>query len=311
MDRVGRTGHGQLIGTPLTLSLLGSAGEGNLAVPIRKRFTLGTLRLELIPSGRGLGAAALHVDGAAMITGAAGRSARGGHTVLYAGAVRTTTGGAGDAAEVRSCDALVVGAPFGEPHHVFPPLTKVIDQACSWARAQLANDKRPVLLVDTALDGLEVALRLADAGLPVAAARPIREAAARAAGAVAFPPARGGAARARGDVDASRRWIASPGKEPRAVVWLDSDHAGVLKALSGKRFATALASGRALDSATGYDTAFPWAHAADRKQLLAWIESANARDVFVTGTCADSIAHVLGARARVIGPPRQMALFAT
>jgi hypothetical protein len=292
MDRVGRTGHGQLIGTPLTLALLGSAGEGNLAVPIRKRFTLGTLRLELIPSGRGLGAAALYVDGAGMVGAGPGRTARAGHTVLYAGAVRTTTGGAGDPAEVRSCDALVVGAPFGEPHHVFPPLAKVIDQACSWARAQLANDKRPVLFVDSALDGLEVALRLADADVAVAAGRPIREAAARAGGAVALPA------------------ISSPGKEPRAVVWLDSDHAGLLKALSGKRFATALASGRALDSATGYEAAFPWAHAADRKQLLAWIESANAREIYVTGACADAIAETLGARARVIGPPRQMALFA-
>ena len=61
-DRVGRTGHGQLIGSPTTLALLSAKGDGHLAVPLRQRFTLGTLRLELIPSGRGLGAAALHVD---------------------------------------------------------------------------------------------------------------------------------------------------------------------------------------------------------------------------------------------------------
>jgi len=290
-DRVGRTGHGQLIATPLTLALLGS-GDGNLAVPVRKRFTLGTLRLELIPSGRGLGAAALYVDGAGMVAATNGRGARGGHTVLYAGAVRTMAGGAGDPAEVRSCDALVVGAPFGEPHHVFPPLARVIDQACTWARAQLADDRRPVLFVDTVLDGLEVATRLAGAGIAVAAGRPIREAAARVAKVTALPA------------------ITTPGKEPRAVVWLDADHAGVLKALAGKRFATALASGRTVESEGGYDAAFAWAHAADRAQLLGWIESANARDVFLTGPCADAIAQVLGPRARVIGPPRQMALFA-
>lgn len=291
VDRVGRTGHGQLIATPLTLALIGS-GDGHLAVPVRKRFTLGTLRLELIPSGRGLGAAALYVDGAGIIAASDGRGARGGHTVLYAGAVRTMAGGADDPAEVRSCDALVVGAPFGEAHHVFPPLAQVIEHACTWARAQLANDRRPVLFVDTALDGLEVAMQLAAAGIAVAAGRPIREAAARAARTAALPA------------------IATPGKEPRAVVWLDADHAGVLKALAGKRFATALASGRALESESGYDAAFAWAHAADRRQLLAWIESANARDVFVTGACADTIAQALGPRARVIGPPRQMALFA-
>ena len=61
-DRVGSLGHGQLIGTPLTLAMVASKGGGHLAVPVRRPFTLGTLRLELMPSGRGRGAAALHVD---------------------------------------------------------------------------------------------------------------------------------------------------------------------------------------------------------------------------------------------------------
>src|SRR4051812_22327281 len=127
-DRLARAGHGQLIGTPLTLALLGAKGEGDLAVPVRQRFTLGTLRLELIPSGRGLGAAALFVD-------------LGGRCTLYAGAVRTAQGGIGDRAEVRSCEALVVHAPFGEAHHVFPKLTDVIAETVAWAKAELAADR--------------------------------------------------------------------------------------------------------------------------------------------------------------------------
>jgi len=278
-DRLGRTGHGQLIGTPLTLALLAASGEGHLAVPVRQRFTLGTLRLELIPSGRGLGAAALYVD-------------LGGRGTLYAGAVRTAHGGAGEGAEVRACDALVVHAPFGEAHHVFPKLTDVIEQTAAWAAAELAADRRPVLFCDSALDGLELAITLAARGLAIAASRPIRDAALRANGRAQLPP------------------ISAPGKEPRVVLWLDGDHGGVVKALAGKRFATALVSGRAIEGATGYDAGFPWATAADRKQLLGWIASANAREVFVTGPCADAIALALGPRARVVGPPRQMALFA-
>ncbi len=278
-DRLARAAHGQLIGTPLTLSLLGAKGQGDLAVPMRQRFTLGTLRLELIPSGRGLGAAALFVD-------------LGGRTTLYAGGVRTVLGGAGDAAEVRSCEALVVHAPFGEPHHVFPRLTDVIAQTVAWAKAELAAERRPVMFCDTALDGLELAVTLAAHDLPIAAARPIREAALRVNDRTSLPP------------------ISTPGKEPRVVLWLDGDHGGLVKALAGKRFSTALTSGRAIDGATGYDTGFVWASAADRKQLLAWIESANARDIFVTGPCADAIAGALGGRVRVVGPPRQMALFA-
>jgi len=278
-DRLSRAGHGQLIGTPLTLALLGTKGEGDLAVPVRQRFTLGTLRLELIPSGRGLGAAALFVD-------------LGGRCTLYAGAVRTTRGGIGDPAEVRSCEALVVHAPYGDERHVFPKLPDVIAQTVAWATAELAADRRPVLFCDSALDGLELAVVLAGHGLAIAAARPIREAAMRVNDRTPLPP------------------ISTPGKEPRVVIWLDGDHGSLVKALAGKRFSTALASGRAIDGATGYDAGFVWASAADRKGLLAWIASANARDVFVTGPCADAIAAALGPRARVVGPPRQMALFA-
>ncbi|MFN0253063.1 MAG: hypothetical protein ACKV2T_39685 [Kofleriaceae bacterium] len=299
VERIPRTGHGQLIATPATLALLGST-DGHLGVPVRQRFTLGTVRLELIPSGRGLGAAALFADIA-------------GRKVLYANTVRTVAGGAGEPAEVRSCDALVVGATFGEKHHVFPPLARVIEETVAWASAQLAANRRPVLFVDGILDGLEVAKTLLDRGVIVSAHRAIREAATR--GSIAG--------------------IATVGKEPRAVIWLDGDHAGLAKAMrgdsangAGKRtrpssdvarnsgrasstgFATALVSGRAVEDGVGYDAAFAWATAADRAQLLGWIEAANARSVFVTGPCADAIAAAVGAHARVIGPPQQMALFA-
>ena len=344
-ERVGRAGHGQLIGTAITLALLGARDKGHLAVPLRQRFTLGTLRLELIPSGRGFGAAALHVD----ITG---------KTVLYAGAVRTSAGGVGDAAELRTCDAVVVSAPFGEPRHRFPALTTAIDATIEWTRDQLARDRRPVLFVDTPLDGLEVASRLAAEGVALAAGRTLREAAQRIAdlvpaaqiidGAVAIghtiaPRAIGREPRAAArPADAATAKLArgsnsrlndlrpgaatdaglpalvagsgipalvAPGREPRAIIWLDADRAGLLKAVGDRPFATALVSGRALHGHAGYDAGFVWASAADRAQLLGWIEATGARDVFVTGACAEAIGAAVGGRARVIGPPQQMSLF--
>jgi putative mRNA 3-end processing factor len=280
-DRVARTGHGQLIGTPITLALLGVRDQGHLAVPPRQRFTLGTLRLELIPSGRGFGAAALHVDIA-------------GKTVLYAGAVRTTAGGTSDAGELRTSDAVVVAALYGETHHRFPPLVAAIDAALEWTRTMLATERRPVLVVDSVLDGLEVASRLAAAGLAVAGGRALREAAQRIADLVpgnAIPA------------------IASPGREPRAVVWLEAERAGLSRALADRPAATALVSARALAGAGADEAAFVWAAAADRAQLLGWIEATGAREVFVTGPCAEAIVSALGGRARVIGPPHQMSLF--
>jgi putative mRNA 3-end processing factor len=308
-DRIGRTGHGQLIGTSITLALLGARDMGHLAVPLRQRFTLGTLRLELIPSGRGFGAAALHVDIA-------------GKTVLYAGAVRTSAGGVGDAAELRTCDAVVVAAPYGEPHHRFPPLAEAIAATAGWTRAQLAAGRRPVLLVDSLLDGLEVASRLAAEGVAIAGGRALREAGQRIADLVPPPQIVGGAIaigstispRPRGPMIAPGPGsgipaIAAPGREPRAIVWLASDPGGLARSLGERAFATALVSARALDGDSRYDAGFGWAAAADRAQLLGWIEATGARDVFVTGACAEAIVGALRGRARVIGPPHQMPLF--
>ncbi|HEX3766478.1 MAG TPA: hypothetical protein VHW23_47620 [Kofleriaceae bacterium] len=337
-DRAGRTGHGQLIGTAITLALVDAPGPGHLAVPLRQRFTLGTVRLELIPSGRGFGAAALHADVA-------------GRTVLYAGAVRTSTGGVGDAAELRACDAVVVAAPYGEPRHQFPALGSAIAAAIEWTRAQLAAGRRPVLLVDSVLDGLEVASRLAAETIPIAGGRALREAAQRITELVPPPQLVDGeiaigrtiaprpiaprprqaprAGEAGGELNAPSHLavgsqtfprlaldaasgipvIATPGREPRAVVWLDADRPQLAKALGDRPAATALVSARALDGTAGYDAGFAWAAAADRAQLLGWIEATGARDVFVTGPCADAIVAALGARARVIGPPHQMPLF--
>jgi len=305
-DRIGRAGHGQLIGTPITLALLGARDMGHLAVPLRQRFTLGTVRLELIPSGRGFGAAALHAD----ITG---------KTVLYAGAIRTGAGGVGDAAELRTCDAVVVAAPYGEPNHRFPPLAAAIGATIEWTRAQLAAGRRPVLFVDAPLDGLEVASRLAADGLAIAGGRLLREAAQRIADLVARPQIIDGTVAigrtitprtmAAPDPGSGIPAIAAPGREPRAIVWLDADRAGLARSLGDHAFATALVSARAVDGVAGYDAGFGWAAAADRAQLLGWIEATGAREVFVTGACAEAIAGAVGARARIIGPPHQMPLF--
>ena len=305
-DRAGRTGHGQLIGTAITLALIGARDKGHLAVPLRQRFTLGTVRLELIASGRGFGAAALFAD----ITG---------KTVLYAGPVRTTAGGASEAAELRSCDAVVVAAPYGEPQHQFPPLSDAIAGALAWTRAQLAAARRPVLLVDTLLDGLEVASQLGAEGIAVAGGRGLREAALRIADLVRGPHsdpalriadlAPGPAALRPPAERAGLPAIAAPGREPRAVVWLDADRGALAKSLGDPAPRAALVSARASAGHAGYDAGFAWASCADRAQLLGWIEATGAREVFVTGACADAIVAALGPRARVIGPPHQMSLF--
>jgi hypothetical protein len=295
-DRIGRAGHGQLIGTPLTLALVG-ADAGHLAVPLRQRFTLGQLRLELIASGRGPGAAALFVD-------------RAGKRILYAGPVRTAEG-AGDVAEVRACDTLIVAAPYGERRHRFPSLANAIAKTIAWTRGELERGKHAVLLVDTALDGFEVARVLAPHGIALAGSAPIRELAKRAR---AVGMRTNGRARSTADdTEHLGPTIAVPSREPRATLWLASDPKGLARAMDDRKHSLALVSARALGGSgvddAELDAAFVWPNAADRASLLAWIEATKAKEIFVTGECAAAIVAALGDKAKFLGPPQQLSLF--
>lgn len=271
-DRVGRAEHGQLIGTATTLDVMESKDGGNLKVPLLRRFTLGTLRLELLASGRGPGAAALHIDLA-------------GRTVMYAGGVRieAVPDAAIAGADIRACDALAIVASAAVTE-TYPRLALTISQTLEWTRAQLAAGKRPVLVVETALDGIEVA-RALGSQVAVSGGPSVKKAMA----AVGMKP----------PLDA---------RAPRAVVATAGERAGIVKA--AKATTCALVGWRAVHGIpSGYDAAFPWTNAASMPALLEWIRATGASEIFVTGAAAEGVAAALGPRARVIGPPRQMMLF--
>lgn len=262
-------GEGQLIATQATLDLLERSGE--LAPPYRQRFTLGTLRLELVPSGRGLGAAALWVDDS-------------GRRMLYAGSVRTRGDGLGERGEVRAADAVVIGCPFGEPRHVF---TDVRAQVASW----VSTAKQPLLFVDTLLDALEVAAFLGAQGHAIVGPRALRDAA---------PIARVHAP--------AVPLVGAPSKsKPAVAIWPDGERAAAQKQVPGAT--TALVSGRAVDGPQGCDAAFAWAGAAGHAELMSWIEATGAREIYATGPYARAVVDRLGPRARVLGPPEQMQMF--
>ena len=163
----------------------------------------------------------------------------------------------------------------------------------------LANDtvappdaaKTPVLVVDSALDGVEVGTKLARMGVPVSASKSVREACAVIANATSSPPG----------VPA----LPAPGKTPSAIIRAEADRVKVANAV------TALVAARAVEPEAGWHASFAWPFVASREQLLAWIEQSKARQVFVTGPCAETIATALGAKGHVLGPPQQMALFSS
>nr|HEX4319031.1 hypothetical protein [Kofleriaceae bacterium] len=260
--------HGQLIGTQDTLFLLGAdPRDGHLAVPLRQPFTLGALRLELIPSGRGVGAAALHVD-------------LGGSSVLYAGDIRMTPGGYGDLAEARPADAVVVRATDA----VASPLPAIADTAArlvAWLRDHLAAGRRPSVRCDSIVDAFEIGLALARADLPLVGAAPLQRLA------QIGGPAIGRAGRA-----AAVALQVAPANRPAGP--------------------TAIVAQRASEhDHAGFDAGFCWQTRATRPELLAWIESTSARQIFVTGRPDDAaeLAATLGPRARPLTPPLQQQLF--
>lgn len=275
-DRTSRAGHGQLIATAPTMALLGARAQ-ELRAPLHRPFSLGAIRLTLLPSGYGPGAAALHVD-----TGA--------HRVLYAGAVEPRR------AELIPCDTLVVAAPYGERHHVFP--VDGAAQVIARVREINRDGEVAVILVSNPLRGLAVAERLALDGLALAGHRTIVDAAARLDGAgLPAPVIKRSVARAD------------------ALVWPVADRARLAAALGARRSRVILASGLACEReqvrALGVDAAIAWSGAADRDSLLRFIGGSGATSVAITGAAAPAIAAALGPRARVLGPPEQMALFAS
>ncbi|MBK9034802.1 MAG: hypothetical protein IPL61_26655 [Myxococcales bacterium] len=276
-DRTARAGHGQLIATATTLALLGARADAHLAAPLHRTFSLGTTRLTLLPSGYAPGAAALVVD-------------TGSHRVLYAGAVDPRR------ADLAPCDTLVVAAPYGERHHEFAADAEA--RAVALCQQIAADGAVAVVLVTNALRGLAVAERLAAAGLVVAAHRAIVDGATRLASAgLAAPAVRRSVARAS------------------VLVWLVRDRTRVAAALGARPARIVLASGLACEReqvrALAVDAAVPWSGAADRAGLLRFIDQSGAAAVVVTGACAATIAAAVGPRARVLGPPQQMALFAS
>ena len=96
--------------------------------------------------------------------------------MLYAGAVAPGGTGLGGAAEMRRCDTLVVAAPYGAAHHAFPGTTgDVVDVA----RRAIKAGAVPVVLVTSALEGLDVVAALDAAAIPSAGHRAVVEAARR------------------------------------------------------------------------------------------------------------------------------------
>ena len=294
-DRPVRANHGQLVATRETLVQLASASGDHLAVPYRRPFTLGEIKIELVPTGHAFGSAGLFAE-------------YHGRRVLYAGTIAGRHAGLAELAELRPCDALVIDAPYGERSHDFPPAIDARGAVTAWA-AEEARRRVAVVMVTSAVKGLDVVAALLGAGLEVIAHRAVHHVAQRLRTAGVAP-----AALVKPSGELAFRRPPSAGVRPgRALVWIARDRERLAAACAPGVRRVALASGLATEreavAAFGADAAFAWSNAADRDELVELARGSGASRVFVTGRCAVAGAAAIGDTARVLGPPRQMGLF--
>lgn len=294
---LGNARHGQLIATAPTLALLAAhtpqTSGTQLPVTYGRPFSLGTVRLELIPSGHGLGSAGLVAD----VTG---------RRVLHAGTVNPHGGGLGGVAGIRQCDALVVAAGYGDPRFRFPSVDETVAHVAAFAAEVTSSGGTAILLVSSASKALDVASRLTTA---LATSAP----GAAFLGHRAFHAAARKLRASHPDLPRIRRW---QGTLPAGHVLLWPAHRrDTLPAPVPAPSRVALVSGQALDpdavASLRVDAAFAWSNQADHDELVRYIETSAARQVYVTHRFAEALAARLTGGTRVVralGPPRQMSL---
>ena len=284
--------HRQIIATADTVALLPRTArkraQSTLTPPYARPFSLGELRVELYPSGFMRGAASLVVDVR-------------GERVAYAGAIAPAIRQLDWAGQVRPCDVLVVDASYAHPRFRFAPPALVAAQVEAFVQEVIAEGATPVLLASPFTLAMTLVARLGTR-FPLAASRPIAEAAARLRTLAAeLPPVR--------RLDGAPR----PGE---VVLWPIAARAARGLALVKKpRFALVDAS--AVDTAAMVqaraDVAFAWSDRAGHDDLIDYTRQCGARAVHAVGG-GDDVAEALaplvaqGVTVEPVGPPAQLLL---
>jgi len=279
-----------VIATSETLALLArsaarSQPASELAVPLSRPFTLGTIRLELFPSGHALGASGLSLSFES-------------RRVVYAGDVCPRAPLLGAAAQVRSAEIAIVGARYG-PDLELPDRSEVAREVVDFC-LDVSSRAVALVLVSGRVKGLEVAAVLAEAGLSVRCARSIHHLARKLS--------------AFGTRLPSLRRLSAAAPKPGQVLVVPSAHRSSVPALpDGSQIAwvSGAAARAGSAQAAGANVGFAWSSCADYNDLMAYVGSIGASEVYVTGPANEVVARAAdrkGLRVVPLGPPKQRSL---
>jgi putative mRNA 3-end processing factor len=299
-----RAAHRQILTTPRTQALLAAqgipdpaghaAGQARaaaevLVTPYGRPFSLGTLRLELFPSGHLPGAASLLVQ-------------QGGRRVIYGGDVCPRPPGErpglAEPCEVRGGEVLVLGAPVAALGQPLPSRAEAGAQLVDAVQRALDRHQTPVVLA-AALGGAQEALVwLGQAGLAVRAHPRI------AALAAAYRQ-EGLALPALSPVGTSRQGPLLWPLELREAPALARQAPAYRIAVTGLALAPDAAA------RLGVDVAVPLADHGDLESILSYVRATGASEVYLTSGHREILVQTLaaqGVRAYRLGPPQQMDL---
>ncbi len=282
--------HGQLIAHPTTLSLVPPGrmrASGHLAVPYGRPFTLGNQRLELIRSGHCIGGASLLIEGKTSRT-------------LYAGTINPNGVGLGGAADLRSCDALVIDTTYGAPRFDFPDQATAVLDLIGFVNDIVQAGGVPILFTHSIRKGLDVLAALRDQNLRLVAHRKVHAAAQ--------------ILRDVADLPRCVRW-SGQSKIGDVLVWLRESSLSRDSFPRSSRIALVSGETAVADAvgAAGADIGVAWSSCADYRGLCDYIKASRAQKVFITGRYAEVFADAPdldGIDKTVLAPPRQMPLFA-
>ncbi len=129
--------HEKIIATPETVKLLGKKVNSSavLSSPYGKPFNLGNYSVELIPSGRMLGASQVVIE-------------KNKKRIIYAGSFKLRHAATAAFAEIRRCDTLIVNCAYGLTKAPFPDQETVMQSIFEFVNQTFSEEKTPVILIN-------------------------------------------------------------------------------------------------------------------------------------------------------------------
>lgn len=154
--------HERVIATPETLKFIESKTKDSIALscPYNRPFTLGDMRIELIPSGYMLGSSQIVVEYK-------------GDRIIYTGDIKLRYSSTAKYIEIRRCDYLLLKCRYGISKYLFASDRDVMDSIYEFIKESLYFDYVPVIIIDPYGKTQDLILYLLEKKLPVSVHRSI------------------------------------------------------------------------------------------------------------------------------------------